>query len=625
MNYANTAGNLQQFGRNGDTMLVHMSPQEVGGLQTLARRHGTSLTVNPQTGLPEAFNLKSLLPTIAGAGLMMIPGMQPLSAAMITGGLGALMTGDLGQGLMMGLGAAGGAGLAGSVANLASPAAAAAGTAGQAAAGVVPGATIPASALTAGSTMAPAAAAPTLASTAGELGMANAFNPLTGAPLTATTAQAAPMGMFNQFNTAGLPSGSLLSPDKIAGPGIQLRPDNFSPVDSNLFGFEGAGSGQGVTTESIELAGAAQTPRADAALQPYGTTLAETRSPFDKMKSGFGNLMDDTSQIPGFLMDNKMELAMAAAPMLMPEEQKFESPVSDAMIRPYELDVINTSGLGSDYRPGSTAERQMLEYKYRAGTPYRAAKGGIISYQEGGEVAVDSDVVDSNVEAGPDLLGMSVDRIAANPTFRAIADVQRAAGLNTGLQNVNFAPSAVVNRPVPQPREPLGYKPIDYGVKMPEAPKTALSGIASGIASLDPKTANWYASRGLTPPTIIGYDSRGQAIYSSRPQHLNNNTILGGLGGYGYYAGGGEVEQSRMLRGPGDGVSDSIPAIIGERQPARLADGEYVVDARTVAELGNGSSEAGAKKLKAMVDRVHGDIKKAKRGKDSNADRHLPA
>jgi len=96
------------------------------------------------------------------------------------------------------------------------------------------------------------------------------------------------------------------------------------------------------------------------------------------------------------------------------------------------------------------------------------------------------------------------------------------------------------------------------------------------------------------------------------------------MGGYRYYAGGGEVEQSRMLRGPGDGVSDSIPAIIGERQPARLADGEYVIDARTVAELGNGSSDAGAKKLKAMVDRVHGDIKKAKRGKDSNADRHLP-
>jgi len=614
MNYANTAGNLQQFGRNGDTMLVHMSPQEVGGLQTLARRHGTSLTINPQTGLPEAFSLKNLLPMVAGAALTPFTG--PLGAAMITGGLGALMTGDLGQGLMMGLGAAGGAGLAGSVANLASPAAtAAAGTAGQAAAGAIPGATIPTSALTSTAAAAPAVTAPTLASTAGEIGMANTFNPLTGAQLATAPAQAAPMGMFNQFGTSGIPDA--FSATQNIAPGIQ---------------FTDSLGAQGITPESLELAGAAPTPRLESALQPYGTTSAESMSQFDRMKSGFGNLMEDKSQVPGFLMDNKMNLAMAAAPMLMPEPMEYESPVSDDMIRPYDLEVINTSGLGSEYRPGSTAERQMLEYKYRAGTPYKAAKaakGGLASYQEGGEVTVDADV---DVEAGPDVIGMSVDRIAANPTFRAIADVQRAAGLNTGLQGLNFAPSFASrtpeNRQVPQPRAPLGYRSIDYGVKMPEISKSTLG----GIADLDPQIAKWYTSRGLTPPNIIGYDVRGQAIYDSAPKH---NALIGGLNriqlagmpsnyNYRYYAGGGEVEQSRMLRGPGDGVSDSIPAIIGERQPARLADGEYVIDARTVAELGNGSSEAGAKKLKAMVDRVHGDIKKAKRGKDSNADRHLP-
>lgn len=80
----------------------------------------------------------------------------------------------------------------------------------------------------------------------------------------------------------------------------------------------------------------------------------------------------------------------------------------------------------------------------------------------------------------------------------------------------------------------------------------------------------------------------------------------------------------RYLQGPGDGTSDSIPATIGNTQPARLADGEFVIDARTVSEIGNGSSNAGAKKLYAMMERVHRERKKAKRGQNSNADRFLP-
>jgi hypothetical protein len=96
----------------------------------------------------------------------------------------------------------------------------------------------------------------------------------------------------------------------------------------------------------------------------------------------------------------------------------------------------------------------------------------------------------------------------------------------------------------------------------------------------------------------------------------------GGLGSLGSYSDGG-----RLLKGPGDGVSDSIPAMIGKNQPARLADGEFVIPARIVSEIGNGSTDAGARKLYAMMDR----IKKA-RGKsmkniaaNSKADKYLPA
>jgi hypothetical protein len=85
----------------------------------------------------------------------------------------------------------------------------------------------------------------------------------------------------------------------------------------------------------------------------------------------------------------------------------------------------------------------------------------------------------------------------------------------------------------------------------------------------------------------------------------------------------------RLLRGPGDGVSDSIPASIGGKRPARLADGEFVVPARIVSELGNGSTEAGARKLYAMMDRIQsarrGTVGKGRVAKNSRADKYLPA
>jgi hypothetical protein len=99
-----------------------------------------------------------------------------------------------------------------------------------------------------------------------------------------------------------------------------------------------------------------------------------------------------------------------------------------------------------------------------------------------------------------------------------------------------------------------------------------------------------------------------------------NGGIMHSLGGY--------SDGGRLLKGPGDGVSDSIPATIGDRQPARLADGEFVVPARIVSELGNGSTEAGARKLYQMMERIQADRKKSiGKGKvavNSKATKHLP-
>ena len=92
-------------------------------------------------------------------------------------------------------------------------------------------------------------------------------------------------------------------------------------------------------------------------------------------------------------------------------------------------------------------------------------------------------------------------------------------------------------------------------------------------------------------------------VQQAQQDQQTQNAASGGIMGYslGGYAHGGNP---RLLRGPGDGMSDDIPATIGERQPARLADGEFVVPADVVSHLGNGSTEAGAEKLHGMMDKV---------------------
>jgi hypothetical protein len=126
-----------------------------------------------------------------------------------------------------------------------------------------------------------------------------------------------------------------------------------------------------------------------------------------------------------------------------------------------------------------------------------------------------------------------------------------------------------------------------------------------------------------SPPGDTGESVSGD--YNSGGLLPRGYAMGGGLGSLGSYSDGG-----RLLKGPGDGVSDSIPATIGRKQqPARLADGEFVIPARIVSELGNGSTDAGAKKLYAMMDRVQRargkTTGKNKIAANSRSDKYLPA
>jgi hypothetical protein len=158
------------------------------------------------------------------------------------------------------------------------------------------------------------------------------------------------------------------------------------------------------------------------------------------------------------------------------------------------------------------------------------------------------------------------------------------------------------------------------GISVAEAKKRYPSAAAT---TTDGTSSDTYYSHGYDGG---GGGGGGEAAGGLQQSYaMGGYAVGGGLGSLGSYSDGG-----RLLKGPGDGVSDSIPATIGRKQqPARLADGEFVIPARIVSELGNGSTDAGAKKLYAMMDRVQRargkTTGKNKVAANSRADKYLPA
>jgi hypothetical protein len=121
-------------------------------------------------------------------------------------------------------------------------------------------------------------------------------------------------------------------------------------------------------------------------------------------------------------------------------------------------------------------------------------------------------------------------------------------------------------------------------------------------------------SSSIKRPTPLGTINLGPP---GTQRAASGGIMSGDLGGY--------SDGGRMLEGPGDGMSDSIPGIIGDKQPARLADGEFVVPADVVSHLGNGSTDAGAEKLYAMMDKIRMARTGTKeQAPEINADKFLP-
>jgi hypothetical protein len=118
---------------------------------------------------------------------------------------------------------------------------------------------------------------------------------------------------------------------------------------------------------------------------------------------------------------------------------------------------------------------------------------------------------------------------------------------------------------------------------------------------------NPWAAYGVNPDDYDGYLNKISALAGAI-----KDKIPFAEGGY--------------LDGGGDGMSDSIPATIEGKQPARLADGEFVIPADVVSHLGNGSSKAGSKRLYKMLDKVrHARTGTKKQGREINPNKYLPA
>jgi hypothetical protein len=347
--------------------------------------------------------------------------------------------------------------------------------------------------------------------------------------------------------------------------------------------------------------------------------------------------------------------AMGLAKMM--EQKKVPKPEDKAMIRPYTYERTQRPEAYATSPGMDSSERLYFNDQFIAGEPYKAAEGGIAAaYAIGGQV---------EQMAAMNAVGQNTGYPMANlqtPMYSNPA-IQRPEATNIIAPSVD----AGVNAYSGEPRFAQGggtktegeykysYDPQTMQFTQATAPVTRtivrnIMTAPTGEYTAGPVTnTGAKISGGITTPAM-GPMQPQQATRINVPAYQSPEQQLGlggfydymnqQLAGYGGYAAGGNVgggishlgdysDGGRLLKGPGDGVSDSIPAVIGKRQPARLADGEFVVPARIVSELGNGSTEAGARKLYAMMERVQASRKKSigkkKVAVNSKADNHLPA
>ena len=608
------ANHLSAQGRGPDSTLVHMSPREVNSLQGLAMAHGGSLTINPETGLPEAGFLSSILPMVAGAALMATGVGAPMAAMMVGGGM-TVATGSLQKGIVAGLGAYGGAGLAGGLMGAG---------AGAAASATAPGAEVLDAAL-AGSGGAGAGAAGAGAETA--LAGTTELSPKV---LDAAMANQSAMGM------AQTPPGL-----SAAYPGVDAI---GAPMNSTQPYVAGLGEVSPSLAQSLTPT-APTAPAAQAGLAPTTSSSSTLGEGFSKMGRGVEAL--GTSQGQDAFMKSVggakglMQTGLAAAaPMMTPSTPKPYVP--DSRRVNYRFDPGRIEDPEAGYSGDPTGQRRYFNPTYTrlaGGGPVedmslsnvydmQNARGGV------SDMGIDNSTGMQRMARGG-ITNMADGGYSYDPDTQTYSGSAPSGGFNSGISGLI---GRVLNG-ADADRVSYQYDPITKTYARLDAPEVAVAepimhGLDAGAGMGGGMDGGYGGGMDGGVGGVGGGMSGADGIGGGEAGGGYGGGDAGG-GGDGSYARGGlshlgdYSDGGRLLRGPGDGVSDSIPAMIGKKRPARLADGEFVVPARIVSELGNGSTEAGARKLYAMMDRVQRargkTTGKNKVAKNTRADKYLPA
>jgi hypothetical protein len=544
-----------------------MSPREIQGLQSLAQAHGRSLTINPQTGMPEAGILEDILPSIAGFAMNAF---APGSGA-IASGIGSLLGG--------------------------------------------------------GSSDTSTRSNPMgLASTSLERGLQAGFNTNTDIYEPSSkqiSEKESPAGAFNAIQSS-------ITPEPPKDYLKDTKYDMYTAPSYSGYGATQHYDSGGMTIGNIGAP-------VDAKGNPIVIDPYDTRTDSQKAQD---YLLGKSGAVNPFLFYHgaippKAALASSQLAALYPET----------------VSSMGSRGLSGEQR----AERD---------DPNAWAN---LTDQQQSAYFVDHPDMAKAIQYGQGLwngswLGQLQNKFdpSIQARYQAIQDrANEARQLKDALEAGAGPVAPEFQRPayetmrgaVPAPSADNSFNPISgYSIGPADNSFNPISGYSIGPAPAD--NSNPISGYSIGPAPDNSGGSRGDAGggsrdagpatgdrgYGSSGQHAAYGGLMdshyaygGGItalaeGGYnlGSYSDGG-----RLLRGPGDGVSDDIPAVIGQKQPARLADGEFVVPARIVSELGNGSTEAGARKLYAMMDRVQKarskTVGKDKVAANSRADKYLPS
>lgn len=416
---------------------------------------------------------------------------------------------------------------------------------------------------------------------------------------------------YMNASTAGINSASSM-PLPASGAGIPADP--YAGLQTNTGFAEQAGAGvQPINTQ----------PAGYGNVIDNGGMNAPQPSAWDRGYAKASQFVKDNPYTSGYLGLKAIGAFDQPQP---PGRTPYNGPLTKYRMSPdFKAHIANPQGY--QYTPryaeggilaAGPVEQMSNQNAIGANTGYPQADIGGHAYATPWQTPVSQNVLSGAQDA-------NVDPYTGQERFAAggIASYKKGGNLSSTLDYYTDMMDGHNSRPVAEKGDPGIYRDTDPDTMYLDP----LSAAQVRMAKIN-KRANMQLP-GMKRPTPMGQLNlrpqgvKGEASGSSLdPENAAQGGIMQAHGHLGGYAAGGNP---RLLKGPGDGMSDNIPATIAGKQPARLADGEFVVPADVVSHLGNGSTDAGAKKLHQMMTKVRkARTGNSKQGKQIDPNKFTP-